>query len=314
MLSIVGPASLEEGVVRVEDGNVQIEEVADARGWATVKIFNTNTRKVIHSRFRVWRSRALEDVKIFQAAQEYSRWFYDPSGSYTMDGVPGTGSRITLSFIDPAGAGTGRGALPTGKAVDKLELPDGSPPVEASLVDVGNPGVFVRASDVLSDGQTGKDDGLFETFTPAAVEANTVLKNRLSLIRRAGAAKMGLDPNIESVPKIVLVFGPPPPKSQTSDRGLDLRCLALSMGQAHRAVPLTLALCLGAASRIEGTIPSQLAKPDGRNPGEAGDDVVSIGHPSGQVEISAALRHDGSIASASLHRTARILSKGLVFY
>jgi hypothetical protein len=39
---------------------------------------------------------------------------------------------------------------------------------------------------------------------------------------------MGLQPEVESVPKVVMVF----PDTYKSP-GVDLRCLALSMGQAH---------------------------------------------------------------------------------
>jgi len=105
--------------------------------------------------------------------------------------------------------------------------------------------VFVRVSD-LGIHNPGSLD-------PARVEADAPLKLRLEQIRQAGAAMMGLDPHTESVPKIVLVF---PPDIAQQSPGVNLKCLALSMGQAHKAVPLTLALCLGAATRLPGTIPN----------------------------------------------------------
>ncbi|KAL3953576.1 hypothetical protein ACCO45_011532 [Purpureocillium lilacinum] len=171
MSSIVGPAAWDQGLI--PEGlaaDVERDERGDA--WACVRIFNTNTSKVIVSRFKV-------------AGQPLA---YCPDGDYTMDGVPGTHSLITMSFEDPAGAKTGK-ALPTGSPTDELRLPDGTL-VTASLVDVGNPGVFVstRAPGL------GLDAAQASSLTPAAVEADTQLKTRLEQIRRAGALPHGAGP------------------------------------------------------------------------------------------------------------------------
>jgi 2-methylaconitate cis-trans-isomerase PrpF len=277
MLSVVGPVSLNQSIVP----NPPIEwgpgKNPGDEGTALVRIFNTNTSKVIHSRFKVGGSPPR----------------YCHEGDYAMDGVGGTQSRITLSFLDPAGAKTGK-ALPTGNAIDKLHLGDGSF-IEASLVDVGNPGVFVRVSDL------GITD--MASFTPALVEGDAALKSRLEQIRQAGASLMGLNPKIESVPKIVLLF----PESGSSD--VHIRCLALSMGQAHKAVPLTLALCLGAATQLARTIAAEVVG-DGVSQ-EKG--MVTIAHPSGRIDIGTSFE-GGQIMSADLHRTARVLMKGHVFY
>lgn len=280
MSSAVGPVAWDEGVVADRASKVRDVVAGGAGGYreALVRVFNTNTSKIIHSRFRV-----SGDPPV-----------YCHEGDYEMDGVPGKQSRITLSFLDPAGAKTGK-ALPTGNAVDLLTLSDGTS-IEASLVDVSNPGVFVRIADL------GIQDAKPATFTPQAVEADPVLKVRLESIRQAGAVKMGLDPKTESVPKIVLLF----PESGSAD--IDIRCLALSMGQAHKAVPLTLALCLGAAANMSGTLAAQVRSVRG---GDSGP--VVIGHPSGTVEIGATME-DGRIVSADLLRTARVLMKGEVYY
>ncbi|EXV03464.1 PrpF family protein [Metarhizium robertsii] len=222
---------------------------------------------------------------------------YAPEGEYVMDGVPGAGSVVTLSFVDPAGAKTGR-ALPTGAPVDTLRLPGGSR-VRASLVDVGNPGVFVSTHGL------GLDRAAASALTPAAIEADAALKARLEQIRRAGAARMSLDPDVESVPKIVLLF----PGGDTPD-GVDIRCVAMSMGQAHKAVPLTLALCLGASARIPGTLAADLVA---ARPGGMRDDAVTIAHPSGKLDVGTEVE-DGKILSAKLLRTARVLMKGDVYY
>lgn len=276
MSSIVGPVGLDEGLVKTP----MIEQ--SAHGFpspsALVRVFNTNTSKVIHSRFSV--------------SGNPPR--YQPEGDYQMDGVPGTQSKIVLSFINPGGAKTGH-TLPTGNRIDILTLPDGTT-IQASLVDVSNPGVFIRLADL---GVANPD-----SLNPAAIEADPRLKARLEQVRQAGASMMGLDPKVESVPKIVLIF---PTSSTLDDPHLHIRCLALSMGQAHKAVPLTLALCLGAAVCISGTIPNLLATRS-----DQGGSVV-IGHPTGKLEVATTMQN-GDILSAELHRTARVLMKGDVFY
>jgi len=278
MSSVIGPVSLDEGLL----GRTPKIETDRSNGFQTTlaRILNTNTGKIIHSRFRVTGDPPM----------------YCPDGDYEMDGVPGKQSKIVLSFINPAGAKTGQ-ALPTGKPIDLLTLPGGET-MEASLVDVSNPGVFVRVSDL------GITD--IESLDPLRIEGDASLKSHLEQIRRAGASMMGLDPDVQSVPKIVLVFPRPPPRFQPG-KGLDIKCLALSMGQAHKAVPLTLSLCLGAATRMPGTIPHELSTLSGD--GEA----ITIGHPSGSLEVGTMVK-DGQILSAELHRTARILMKGRVFY
>lgn len=81
------------------------------------------------------------------------------------------------------------------------------------------------------------------------------------------------------------------------------------MGQAHKAVPLTLALCLGAAAKFPGTIAASLVRRRGRANGA----TISIGHPSGRVDIRTVM-HDEEIISAELHRTARFMMQGNVLY
>lgn len=285
MSSAVGPMAWDELFDIKEKESKLIKDDGAGQDYqeAKVRFFNTNTSKVVESRFRV--------------AGDPPRYCHE--GDYEMQGVPGKESRITLSFLDPAGAKTGK-ALPTGNAVDTLELPSGDT-ISASLVDVSNPGVFVRAEDLGIDVSQPKT--LTRTFSPPTVEADSALKDRLEEIRRAGATKMGLDPDVDSVPKIVILL-----PAAAAPEGVDIQCQALSMGQAHKATPLSLALCLGAAANIPGTIPEGLVR-DRR----AGRDSVVIGHPSGRVEVGTTMQ-DGQIVAAELHRTARLLMKGEVFY
>ena len=272
MSSAVSPVAWNDGIV----SKASINDAGDD-GKVTLRMFNTNTNKIVHSTFKVDRKTRT----------------YEPCGDYSIDGVSGTGSRTTQLFLDPSGSKTGK-ALPTGKAVDSIELSDGSV-IQASLSDVANPGVFVLASDV----------GLAGDVTPDALEANSRAMARLEDIRQAGARLMGLDPDIQSIPKIALVSKPM--ESASAVEGINIVCRAISMQQAHNAVQVTLALNLGAACRIPGTIPALTAV------GLEGKQSVTVGHASGKIEVGSVWK-DGRIESALLHRTARVLMKGDVFY
>jgi 2-methylaconitate cis-trans-isomerase PrpF len=269
MSSVVGPFAFNEGLVKAKSVVRGSDEI-------TVRMFNTNTSKEVHNTFTL----------------NIERSAFEPRGDYSIDGVGGSGSRITLSFIDPAGAKTGH-ALPTGNTVDTLHLPDGST-IRATLADIANPGVFVLASDLAIRGNMTSD----------TIAANATLMSRLETIRRAGATAMGLDSDVQSVPKIVILSKPSDVEAAS---GVHIVCRALSMQQAHKAVPLTLALNLGATCRTPGTLAAEAAI------GAEGQESIRIAHASGTLDVGSVYK-DGRLESALLHRTARVLMKGDVFY
>ncbi|NIP53531.1 MAG: 3-methylitaconate isomerase, partial [Gammaproteobacteria bacterium] len=71
---------------------------------------------------------------------------YNEEGDYAIDGVPGTGGKVTLHFVDPGGSVSGK-LLPTGNVKDGMEIPDIGE-ITISIVDAANPVVFVRARDL----------------------------------------------------------------------------------------------------------------------------------------------------------------------
>ena len=277
--SAIGPFAIDEALL-------------PAREPATVvRIHNTNTQKVIHAHV---------PVESGQAAVR---------GDFALDGVPGTGARIALDFLDPGGAVTGR-LLPTGRAQDLLEVP-GLGPVSASLVDATNPMVFVRAKDLGLDG----------TERPEDLDGRPGLPARLEAIRAAAAVRMGLARTPEeasrtstAVPKIAIVA--PPAAYRTlagatvESDAVDLVARIVSMGKVHRAFALTGAMCLAVAARIPGTLPHEA----GALAGAAGD--VRIGHPSGVLPIASAIApgRDGApvAQTVTVYRTARRLMEGAV--
>ena len=270
LTSVIGPLALNEGYVK--DLPVPTNDTGDQQ--LTVRLRNMNTSKIIH---------AIISATHATLSPE-SPWKFQPRGDYSIDGVSGTASKVMLQFTHPGGAKTGK-TLPTGNVVDTVQT--SSETIDASLIDVTNPGIFV-------DGRTF---GWDPAATPDDLNAETDLMSRLELIRCKGTEMMGLDPNDSAVPKIVMVY---PPASD----GADITCQALSMETAHKAVPGTLALNLAAACKIPGTIPYQLAR-------SSKGSTVIIGHPSGKTDVGANVK-DGVVESVELGRTARCLMEGFV--
>lgn len=276
MSSAMGPFAVDEGLVAVAG-----EE-------ARVRIHNTNTGKIIISRFRLDDGRAAVD------------------GGFELPGVAGQGSPVALDFLRPGGARTGR-LLPTGNPRDRLTLADGST-IEASMVDAANPCVFVRAADVGAEGNE----------SPLAMDGMADLLAKLEAIRQAASVAMGIAPDlgeaaaIKSAPKVAFVA--PPMASETLDGqtmpadAVDLLARMISVGQPHRAIPLTGALCTAVAAKIEGTLVHDVTRI-----GEA----VRVGQASGTTVVDADVqrRPDGSwhAETASVFRTQRRLMDGFVY-
>ena len=277
MSSAVGPFALEEGLVTASGET------------ATVRIFNTNTRKIIHGTFPV----------------ESGLPRYD--GDLSIPGVGGTGAPIRLDFLLPGGATTGR-LLPSGAALDRLEVP-GLGAIEASLVDAANAAVFVRARDV----------GLSGTELPEALESRPEVLARLDAIRRAASIRMGIAPDEEaarrtmSVPFVAIVAPPADAPSLTGETiragEMDVLARVISNGQPHRALPLTISLCTAVAARIAGTVVAEALS------SMAGTGALRLGMPSGVLTVGAEVVQEGGewVARAgSFYRTARRLFEGRV--
>ena len=161
MSSAVGPFAVDEGLVKApEDGPT------------TVRIHNTNTRKLIVARFAIEGGRAAVH------------------GPLAIDGVSGTGAPIRLEFRDLAGARTGR-LLPTGEPLDSLSLPGGRV-VRASLVDAANPCVFVDAAEL----------GLIGNEPPENIAKNDALMADLEVLRRQASILMRLAPDLDAAASV----------------------------------------------------------------------------------------------------------------
>jgi 2-methylaconitate cis-trans-isomerase PrpF len=216
-------------------------------------------------------------------------------GEFELPGVAGGGAQITLDFLEPGGAVTGR-LLPTGRPRDVV---DG---VEASLVDATNPMVFVRARDFKLSG----------TEAPAAIDGDRALGARLETIRVEAARLMGV-PQSPAVPKIIMVapavgFATLDGRTWNAD-AVSLVARVISMGNCHRAVALTSAMCLAVAARIAGTIVHECVASGSRHRD------IKLGHPSGvlPIDASVAMRDGQPYAErVRVYRTARRLMEGFV--
>lgn len=285
-LSLCGNISAAVGAFAVREGMVRPDSPITA-----VRAYNTNLRRVLAIEVPV------ED------GQPQER------GDYAVPGVPGSGARILIDFADTAGAATGA-LLPTGRPLDRLEVP-GHGTVEASLVDIGNAHVFVRARDV----------GLRGTETAAEIDRDAALRALLERVRGAAAERMGMvaaaGRSREDSPATPILGMVAPPADYRNDMAgetvpaaaVDLVSRLMFMQQAHKTYAGTSTVCTGVASKLPGTLVHEAARP--RNRPE-----VRIGHPAGVIETEAVVDAGPSgpaVRRATLGRTARRILEGYVF-
>lgn len=275
--SAVGPFAIDEGLVDA------VEPVT------TVRIYNTNTDKLLIARVQVAGGKARV------------------TGDCAIAGVPGTGAEILMDYAGTVGAKTGR-LLPTGNVVDRITLSDGRT-VEATLCDVANPCVFVAAASL---GLTGSE-------LPPEISANDALIETIGEIQSRAGEMLGLwpcwqDVKLPGLPLFVMV-APPADFTDMAGAGqraeqMDLRARLVFLGKCHDSMAGTGSMCTAAASCIPDSIVHQALGAPAAVGGE-----LRIGHPLGvmpvRVEANAGARpEDTSFAVLGLARTARRLMSG----
>lgn len=255
----------------------------------SVRIYTTNTGQVVTVRIQV--------------ADGFPR----VSGETAVAGVPGTGSPIAIDFGDCAGSVCGR-LLPTGAPRDTIII-DGQK-VEVSFIDAATPFVFVAARSIGASG----------TETPAALNANVTLMQRLEAVRGWAATVLGLvdDPAMAraqcpNMPRVIMVAPPQTYTASTSDivsdTDIDLCVRQLAMQKPHNTLAVTGSVCTAVAANVRNSIVNEFARETGG--------VIRLGHPAGMLEVSAkVVQREGNepqVLSASVLRTARVLMSGDVF-
>mgnify|MGYP002791906186 CR=1 FL=1 len=282
MTAAVGPFAVEEGMVPVTEPIT------------TVRMLNRNTDKYINVTVPI-------DPETKTFAQD---------GDCAIAGVDGTAAELKVKFLNPAGAKTGK-LLPTGNALDVLDIP-GFGKIEASILDVSNPMVLVRAEDI----------GMKGTELPEEVNQNREVCDLLEKIRGTAACMMGFARDLEdattgspAVPKVGFFTAPVDftdiAGQQVKKGDMDLCARVISVFKCHKACPLTSASAISVAAFLEGSIIQKtLGKP------APGEENVRIGHPSGVMTMCPELEEkDGKLAlpSVAVQRTARRIMDGTVY-
>ncbi len=232
-------------------------------------------------------------------------------GDFELDGVTFPAAEIKIEFLDPSGDGDEDGAggmFPSGSPLDVLDVP-GIGPVELTMINAGNPAIFVDAATL----------GLAGNELQRDVNGNPELLRKVETIRAHAAVRMGLAKTAEEAsqlrphtPKLAVVAKP---SAYVASNGkhidpatLDINARIFSMGKLHHAMTGTGAIAIAVAAAVPGTIVNRLMT-------QQADGKVRFGHPSGSLVVGAeAEQRDGAwvVTKAVMSRSARRLMEGAV--
>ena len=274
----------------VEEGMVDIVEPV-----TTVRMLNKNTDKYINV-----------DVPIDPETHSFAN-----DGDCEIAGVDGTAAELKVDFLNPAGSKTGK-LLPTGKTKDVLDIP-GFGKLEATILDVSNPIVLVRAEDI----------GMKGTELPEEVNANKEICALLEKIRGTACVMMGFAKDLQDatdhqpgVPKVGFVTKPVAytdiEGKETDAEKMDICARVISVFKCHKACPLTAASAIAVAAKLPGSIPSEVVRDS-----EAAN--IRIGHPSGIMTMVPTVEKQGEdpaetkVPGVAVQRTARRIMDGYVY-
>lgn len=209
-------------------------------------------------------------------------------GTARIDGVPGTHAPININFEEVAGSSCGA-LLPTGNVVDVVNG------VEVTCIDNGMPVVCLNAADF---GITGYE-------TPAELEANQGLRDKVEAIRLAVGERMNLgDVTNKTVPKMSLL-------SKAKDGGL-INTRTFIPHRAHDAIGVLGAVSVATACMLKGSVAAKIAGLEQI----ASSLDIEVEHPTGFFNVQMEVDQSGpelKITKSALLRTARLLMSGNIF-
>ena len=282
LTSAVGPFAIERGLVS-----------APENGIAVVRIWQANIQKKIIAHVPMCDGQVQE------------------TGDFELDGVTFPAAEIKLEFLDPGADEDGEGGamFPTGNMIDKLDVP-GVGVVEATLINAGNPTIFI---DAVTLGLNGSE-------LQPRVNTDAELLAKAEAIRANATVAMGLAATAAEAtekrphtPKLAFVAQPTgytaASGKDVSSSDMDLCARIFSMGKLHHAMTGTGAVAIAVAAAIPGTLVSRVL-------GGGRRDEVRFGHPSGTLKVGAdAAQQDGTwaVTKALMSRSARRLMEGQVF-
>jgi len=209
--SAVGPFAIDRRLVR------------PVEPFTRVKICNTNTLKMIQAKVPVEKGKVVYE------------------GDYEIAGVPGTGAKIELSFLDPGGTTTGK-LMPTGNKIDEIGLNTGER-FSITIIDAGNPTAFIRVEDLDLKG----------TELPEDFDQEVLIKAKLEMIRKKVGDLIGI-PVSPSIPKISFVAPPQDFKTMVGkeihSEEVDMVARVMAMGRIHQAFAITAGIPAAIAALI----------------------------------------------------------------
>lgn len=281
MTAAVGPYAVEEGMVTITEPIT------------TVHMLNRNTNKYIDVTVPI-------DPETKTFAQE---------GNCEIAGVDGTAAELNVKFLNPAGAKTGK-LLPTGVCSEILKIP-GFGPIEATILDVSNPMVLVKAEDI---GMTGME-------LPEEINNNKEVSELLEKIRGTACCKMGFAKDLQdatdhspAVPKVGFVTTPKTyidiAGNQVNAEDMDVCARVISVFKCHKACPLTSASAISVAAAMKGSVVEKVLR------SMESVENVRIGHPSGIMTMLPELKTDDGelkLPSVGVQRTARRIMDGTLY-
>jgi len=283
LTSAVGPFAIEQGLLN-----------APRDGVATVRIWQANIGAKIVAHVPMKDGAVVEE------------------GEFELDGVTFPAAEIGIEFLDPGGDTRGDGTdsmFPTGNVTDTVDVP-GHGTYRLTLINAGNPAIFVSAEDLGLRGNEMQDD----------VNNDAALLAKCEAIRAHAAVHMGLAQTPDEVtrkrphtPKLAFVSLP---HAYTASSGkriepsmVNINARILSMGRLHHAMTGTGAVAIAVSAAIPGTVVNALL--GGRRAPQ-----IRFGHPSGVMVVGAetSQRADKWIVTKVLmSRSARRLMEGTVF-
>lgn len=280
--SAIGPYAVDEGMVKIEEP------------YTYVRINNLNTQKVLIERVEIHGGKAAVD------------------GDFSIDGVPGTGSRLELDFKNTAGAATGK-LLPTGNVVDMLDVP-GIGVIPVSTVDMANCISFVKAEDI----------GATATESTPDIRSNAELLAKLEAVRCASALNLGFVKPGENTtlvsplrPGINFVGPPQDYVDYASGEVIHKEDMDFAARSMFNQMPTdtfggTSTFCTIVASLIEGTVVNQVRNKEIRETG-----LTHFGHARGVNRVDCQVHKDENgqyvVDKAVYPRTARRIMDGYVY-
>ena len=204
-------------------------------------------------------------------------------GDSQIDGVPGRAAPVALTFLNAAGAKSGR-LFPTGNRMDVFD------DVRVTCIDMAMPMVVIPAQSL---GKTGYESA-------SELDRDSGLLKSLESIRIQAGKAMGFgDVTNMVIPKPVLI------SPALSGGSINVRYFMPH--NCHKSLAITGAIGLASACIIPETIANELTN-------LSGDGIIKVEHPSGgiEVDLSQTAERPENIR-ASVIRTARKILSGTVY-